>query len=147
MRDINKSINELNSREMIEEFKTNSHGYQTKMITVREYIKLLYKSLKDYELCLDKTNTKLDNINQEIFQRVKKDLSNESSKLIDEFKVDLKSSITRVQDQLKDKVDRFNLDEFSKRFDMKILHEVSKKLDRNDMNKNTTVINKKVYLR
>jgi hypothetical protein len=146
IRDINISINELNSREMIEEFRSNALSYPPKMITVRESIKLLVKYLKENEQYLDNVNNKIENINQEIIQKVKKDLSNESSKLIDEFKMDLKISITRVQDQLKDKVDKFNLDEFSKKLDSKILHEVSKKLDRNDLNKNTTVINKKVIL-
>jgi hypothetical protein len=144
IRDINRSINELNSREMIEEFRSNALSYPPKMITVRESIKLLVKYLKENEQYLNNVNNKLENINQEIIQKVKKDLANESSKLIDEFKMDLKCSITRVQDQLKDKVDMFNLDEFSKKLDMRILHEVSKKLDRNDLNKNTNVINKKV---
>jgi len=57
----------------------------------------------------------------------------------------LKNSIGKVEDQLREKVDRMNLDEFGRRFDNKLVNEISKKMDKNDLKKNNTYLNKKVY--
>ena len=45
---------------------------------------------------------------------------------------------------MREKVDRFNMEEFSKRIEHKMFSEMSKKLDRLDLKKNNTIINKKV---
>ena len=56
----------------------------------------------------------------------------------------MKNSIGKVEDQLREKVDRMNLDEFGRRFDNKLVNEISKKMDKNDLKKNNTYLNKKV---
>ncbi len=43
-------------------------------------------------------------------------------------------------------MDRFNLDDMSKKFDSKISDEVNKKIDKADLKKNTNLITKKVNI-
>ncbi len=45
---------------------------------------------------------------------------------------------------MREKVDRFNLDEFGKRLDNKLNNEISKKIDKHDLKKNNVMFNKKV---
>ena len=91
-------------------------------------------------------------MNIEILGKVKKDLSGkeqqiilaESNRILDEFRGDLKISIGSIEDQLREKVDRFNLDEFGKRMDSKFNSEISKKIDKHELKKNNLLLNKKV---
>ena len=68
----------------------------------------------------------------------------ESNRILDEFRGDLKVSIGSIEEQLREKVDRFNLDEFGKRMDTKFNTEISKKIDKFDLKKNNVLLNKKV---
>ena len=112
--------------------------------TIKDIVKNLSSNLKTLTEKIEKVTSRQDNMNNEILSKVKKDLSNESGKILDEFKVDLKLSITKIEDQLTEKVDRFSLDEFGKRVDNKLNNEINKKLDRNDLKKNNNIINKKI---
>jgi hypothetical protein len=64
--------------------------------------------------------------------------------MLEEFRGDLKNSIGKIEDQLREKVDRMNLDEFGRKFDHKLVNEISKKIDKTDLKKNNTYFNKKV---
>jgi hypothetical protein len=64
--------------------------------------------------------------------------------MLEEFRGDLKNSISKIEDQLREKVDRMNLDEFGRKFDHKLVNEISKKIDKTDLKKNNTYFNKKV---
>ena len=70
----------------------------------------------------------------------------QSSKIMDEFRGDLKVSITKVEDQIRDKVDKFNLDELGRKLDLKFNGEINKKLDKTDLKKNNSFLTKKVSL-
>jgi hypothetical protein len=65
---------------------------------------------------------------------------------LDEFKVDLKISILKLDDQIKDKVDTYNFQEYGRKVDSKINSEMSKKIDKNELKRNNNIINKKVSL-
>jgi hypothetical protein len=64
---------------------------------------------------------------------------------LEDFRGDLKVSIAKVEEQLKDKVDKFNLDDFGRKMDTKFNGEMQKKLDRTDMKRNNSFLTKKVY--
>lgn len=93
---------------------------------------------------VDKLSLKQESMNIEILTKVKRDLSHESTRILEDFKHDLRVSITKIEDQLREKVDRFNLDEFGKRIDNKFNVEINKKLDRTDLKKNNNLITKKI---
>lgn len=65
---------------------------------------------------------------------------------MDEFRVDLRLSILKLDDQLKEKVDKINFDDYGKKIDTKINSEVSKKIDKNELKKNNSMISKKVNI-
>jgi hypothetical protein len=130
-------------------FNSNTLNYsETKNFigkhSIRELIKNLNSNLKQLNERIDKLQTKQNNQNAEILNKVKKDLQFESNRILDDFKYDLRSSISKIQEQLKEKVDRLNLDEFGKKIDNKMLIEIGKKLDKNDLRKNNNMINKKI---
>jgi hypothetical protein len=93
---------------------------------------------------IDKIIYDLKNLNNDLLNKLKKDLNNESLKILGDFKSDLKISILKIEDQLKEKVDLFSLDEFGKKVDSKLNNEFNKKLDRQDLMKNNNIINKKI---
>ena len=104
---------------------------------IKEKVKVIQSKFEIVEV-------KQENTNKEILGKLKKELVTESTRILLEFKTNLKNSMTQIQDQLHDKVDRLNLDEIARKIDIKITQEVSRKLDKNELKKNTSVLNKKV---
>ncbi len=110
----------------------------------KEFVKILSNGLKISKERIENLQSKLDSLNHEIILKIKKDLGNESNRILDEFRYNLKGSLNKIEHLLNDKVDRFNFEEFSKKLDVKIFQEISKKLDKKELNKNTHMITKKV---
>jgi len=110
----------------------------------KEFVKILSNGLKISTERIENIQSKLDSLNHEIILKIKKDLGNESNRILDEFRYNLKGSLNKIEHLLNDKVDRFNFEEFSKKLDVKIFQEISKKLDKKELNKNTHMITKKV---
>lgn len=131
----------LEENESNEEFTKHN---QAKKLSFTDALRYVNQNLKTNIGKLDKVVEKQDNMNSEILHKVKKDLSIESGKILEEFRHDLKNSIGRIEDQLREKVDRFSLDEFGRRVDNKLHSEFNKKIDRNDLKKNNNLINKKI---
>ena len=75
-------------------------------------------------------------MNKEILTIVKRDLKNESQRILEEFKSDLKLSISKIEEQLRDKLVKFGLVEFGQKMNNRIGNEMSRKSDKNDMSKN-----------
>lgn len=146
VKSIYTSIEQLKSSDYPHETNTNKEQSSSKwsVMTVKDQIKSVLTKVKANDERIDKVGSKLENLNLDIMQKVKKDLTQESTRILEEFRMNLRNSITLIQEQMREKVDKFNLDDFSRKLDLKIVNEFSKKLDRSDLNKNTSVINKKV---
>lgn len=112
----------------------------------KEYVRVLANGMKISTERIENLQTKVDSLNHEILLKIKKDLGIESNRILEEFRVNLKSSLNKIEGLLNDKVDRFNFEEFSKKLDVKIFQEISKKLDKKELNKNTHLITKKVII-
>lgn len=112
--------------------------------SLKDNVKFLNNNIKIITDKIDKLTLRQDNMNNDILTRVKKDLSAESGKILSEFKSDLKNSINKIEEQLREKVDKFSLDEFGKNVNDKLSNEMNKKLDRSDLRKNNNLINKKI---
>jgi len=112
--------------------------------SIKDNFRSINASVKTVCDKIEKVTMRLDNMNTEILTKVKKDLSAESAKILVEFKSDLKNSIMSIQEQLREKVDKFSLDEFGKYVNEKLSLEMNKKLDRTDLKKNNNLINKKI---
>ena len=75
---------------------------------------------------------------------IKKDLKLESTEILEEFKKDLKLSITKIEGQLQDKVDKFGLMEFGKKLNSQLYTEMKGKIDKKELSKNKMYFNKKI---
>lgn len=72
-------------------------------------------------------------------------IKDETLKTFEEFKQDLKQTIVKIDNQLRDKVDINNFHDFDKKLDQKISNEFNKKIDKTELRKNNQLINKKVF--
>lgn len=124
--------------------KIESSNSLTNSLSMKEILRLSLIYLKKNFEKVEKVNLRQDNMNTEILNKVKKDLNHESGKILDDFRNDLKLSISKIEEQLREKVDRFSLDEFGRRVDTKLNTEINKKIDRSDLKKNNNIINKKI---
>lgn len=113
-------------------------------VSLRETVNILTSKLIGINDKVEKLEKKQSEIHKNILVIVKQDLKNESSRILEEFKSDLRISIAKIEDQLREKVDKFNLAEFGQRIDSKLNSEIKRKLDRGDLNKNNSVINRKI---
>jgi hypothetical protein len=126
--------------------RNNNVGVQKKGILIKDLVTDLNINVMQQKERISRLNSRIDAMNKEILDRVKRDLAMESNKILEEFRVDLKFSIAKIEDQMKEKVDRFNMEDFTRKFEKKILFEVGSKIDRIDLRKNNLQINRKVYL-
>jgi DNA repair exonuclease SbcCD ATPase subunit len=143
----------IRMRTQIEEISRNVDGEIGELIAkehggdtgnVRDYIKNISHNMKTLSDKIDTVVTKQTGLNTEIIMRVKKDLTMESGRILDEFRMDLKNSIGNIEDKLKEKVDRFGLDEFGKKIDNKFHTQINRKIDISDLRKNNNLIVKKI---
>jgi len=74
-------------------------------------------------------------------------LLGESARILDEFKQNLKISISKIELQLKEKIDKVTLDNLGKQMDGKYVPEIEKKIDKKDLKRNNSQINKKVNIK
>jgi hypothetical protein len=106
---------------------------QRKNSMVKDFVLDLNVSVAQLNDRLDRVNSRFDSLNKEILEKVRKDLL-------------LEFSISKIEEQMREKVDKFNMEEFTRKFEKRILLEINSKIDRVDMKKNNSLINKKVRL-
>ena len=154
---INSKINDFEERLNANKFLIETLGKSDTMIenssigvtaptSLKDYVKALSTAFKTVSEKVERNSSKIDNLNSEVLAKIRKDLITESNKVLDDFRLDLKSNIYKIQEQMREKVDKINMDDFSRKFEVKLLTEMGKKLDRTDLKKNTSLINKKVLI-
>jgi chromosome segregation ATPase len=111
---------------------------------IRDFVRNIGGGMKNLSEKVETVINKQTNLNQEIILRVKKDLTNESNRILEDFRSNLKQSIGMIEDKLKEKVDRFGLDEFGRKIDNKFHNQMNKKIDITDLRKNNNLIVKKI---
>ena len=112
--------------------------------SLKEEMKIHNSYLKKLSEGINKVNNRIDNLNKETLAMIKRDLKNDSSLVLEEFKNNLKTSLSKIQYELKEKVDKLGLDEFRNQMNNQILAEVKGKIDKKDMERNNLVISKKI---
>jgi hypothetical protein len=122
----------------------NDEENGSKGLPIRETINILNQKLNILSENSDSLRNRVDNISREILSIVKRDLKAESNRILEEFKGDLKLSISKIEDQLKEKVDRFGLAEFGQKINNKFGNDLRGKLDKTDLNRNNHYINRKI---
>ena len=124
--------------------KDTKDDHRPKQGSLREHINVIGSRVLSLSSSFEKLEKRVENINRDILNIVKRDLKAESTRILEEFKGDLKVSISKIEEQLRNKVDRFGLVEFGQRIDNKLSNEMRNKIDRGDLTKNNHYINRKI---
>ena len=88
VKSIYTSIEQLKSSDYPHETNTNKEQSSSKwsVMTVKDQIKSVLTKVKANDERIDKVGSKLENLNLDIMQKVKKDLTQESSRILEEFR-------------------------------------------------------------
>ena len=124
-----------------------SHGsdaLENVAASLKEHVNLISNKVTALTNAVEKLEKRMDNLNKDILLIIKKDLKNESTRILDEFKQDLRISIAKIEEQLRNKVDKFGLMEFGQKIDTRFSKEIKSKIDKSDLNKNNHAINRKI---
>ena len=132
---------EIKYKRMTKEEKKNELLIGT---SIKEEITIHGNYLKKLSEGINKVNTRINNLNKETLVLIKKDLKNESNAILEDFKSGLKDSISRIETQLKDKVDKLGLDEFWNKINEQLVLEMKEKIDKKEMNKNNQYFKRKI---
>ena len=112
--------------------------------SLKEEIKIHGDYLKKLSEGINKVNNRINNLNKENLALIKKDLKNESNFILEDFKSGLKVSISNIEAQLKDKVDKLGLDQFWNKINEQLIEGMKNKIDKKEMNKNNIYLKKKI---
>ena len=112
--------------------------------SLKEEIKIHGDYLKKLSEGINKVNNRINNLNKENLALIKKDLKNESNFILEDFKSGLKVSISKIEAQLKDKVDKLGLDQFWNKINEQLIEGMKNKIDKKEMNKNNVYLKRKI---
>ena len=132
---------DLKYKNMSQEEKKNELLIGT---SIKEEMNIHGNYLKKLSEGINKVNTRISNLNKETLILIKKDLKAESNNIFDDFKSGLKESISRIENQLRDKVDKLGLDQFWNKINEQLLSEMKEKIDKKEMNKNNQYLKRKI---
>ena len=128
-------------KKMSKEEKNNELSIGTSM---KEEISIHGNYLKKLSEGINKVNNRISNLNKENLALIKNDLKSESNFILEDFKIGLKESINKIENQLKDKVDKLGLDQFWNKINDQLIEEMKQKIDKKEMNKNNMFLKKKI---
>ena len=112
--------------------------------SLKEEMKIHGDYLKKLSEGINKVNNRINNLNKENLALIKKDLKNESNFILEDFKSGLKVSISKIEAQLKDKVDKLGLDQFWNKINEQLIEGMKNKIDKKEMNKNNIYLKRKI---
>ena len=122
----------------------NEQPHASQGATFREKMNILtstMQTLNDKVAVLEK---KANALSREVKDDVKASLKNETAKVIDQFKVKLESFTNKFEHELKNKIDLMGLSSFEHKINNKLYVEMRDKLDKTDLKKNNSIINRKI---
>ena len=112
--------------------------------SIKEELNIHGDYLKKLSEGINKINNRINNLNKENLALIKKDLKKESNFILEDFKTGLKGSINKIEEQLKDKVDKLGLDQFWNKINEQLIEEMKQKIDKKELNKNNIYLKKKI---
>ena len=112
--------------------------------TVKGKINLLEKSYNNLNDKLIQVEAKYKALTKEIKEDIKSNLRIETLKTVGQFREKLEIFTRRFEEELRSKIDQMGLNNFEKRMNTKIYYDLKDKLNRNEMQKNNNLINRKI---
>ena len=100
-----------------------------------------YYEVRDRIVLLEKKQAAFS---KEVKEEIKNNLKNETTRIVEQFKNKLSNFTYKFEDALKKKIDQIGLYTFEKRINSKLLFELKEKLDKNELKKSNSIMNKKI---
>ena len=137
--ELNLAINGSNDKDESEE---NEENYEPTCIRGKiEITENLFNTLNDKFVSIE---NKYKSITKEIKDDIKSNLKIESIKTVNQFREKLEIFTRRFEEELRNKIDQMGLNNFEKRMNTKIYFDLKDKLNRQEMQKNNNLINRKI---
>ena len=137
--ELNLAINGSNDKDESEE---NEENYDPTCIRGKiEITENLFNTLNDKFVSIE---NKYKSITKEIKDDIKSNLKIESIKTVNQFREKLEIFTRRFEEELRNKIDQMGLNNFEKRMNTKIYFDLKDKLNRQEMQKNNNLINRKI---
>ena len=140
-----KKIFELiKSIEGYEDSDDNGEDNKYQPETIKGKLSLLEKSFTNINDKMLQIESKHKSLTKEIKEDIKSNLRIETVKTVGQFREKLETFARRFEEELRNKIDQMGLNNFEKRMNTKIYFDLKDKLNRNEMQKNTNAINRKI---
>ena len=137
--ELNQAINGFNDKE---ESEDNEEKYDPTCIRGKiEITEKLFSAMSDK---INSIENKYKSITKEIKDDIKSNLKYESIKTVNQFREKLELFTTRFEEELRNKIDQMGLNNFEKKLNSKIYFDLKDKLNRQEMQKNNNLINRKI---
>ena len=135
----------IKSIEGFEDFdENNSEVSNYSPNTIKGKLELLEKSFNNVNDKILQLEAKNKSLSKELKEDIKSNLRIETLKTVGQFRERLEIFTRRFEEELKNKIDQMGLNNFEKRMNTKIYYDLKDKLNRNEMQKNNNVINRKI---
>ena len=136
---LNQLINGYNEKDDMEE---NGENFEPTCLRGKiEITENLINSMNDK---ISSIESKYKSITKEIKDDIKSNLKVESIKTVSQFREKLELFTRRFEEELRNKIDQMGLNNFEKRMNTKIYYDLKDKLNRQEMQKNNNLINRKI---
>jgi chromosome segregation ATPase len=128
----------------IDGFEDEGEEGQYQPETIKGKLNLLEKTYNNMSEKLIIIEARYKSLSKEIKDDVKSSLRIETVKTVGQFREKLEIFTRRFEEELRNKIDQMGLNNFEKRMNTKIYYNLKDKLNRNEMQKNNNVINRKI---
>ena len=136
---LNQIINGYNEKDDMDD---NDENFEPTCLRGKiEIAENLINSMNDKVTAIQ---SKYKSITKEIKDDIKANLKVESIKTVSQFREKLELFTHRFEEELRNKIDQMGLNSFEKRMNSKIYYDLKDKLNRQEMQKNNNLINRKI---
>jgi len=137
--ELNQIMNGFNDKDESEDGETNFEP-----TCVRGKIEITEKLINTMNDKINSVEAKYKSITKEIKDDIKSNLKLESIKTVNQFREKLEIFSRRFEEELRNKIDQMGLNNFEKRINSKFYYDLKDKLNRQEMQKNNNLINRKI---
>ena len=125
-----------------EESEDNEENYDPQ--SLKGKIEITEKLFNTMSEKITSIEGKYKSITKEIKDEIKSNLKVESIKTVNQFREKLELFSRRFEEELRNKIDQMGLNHFEQKMNTKLYYDLKDKLNRNEMQKNNNLINRKI---
>ena len=136
---LNQIINGYNEKDDLDE-----NGESFEPTCLRGKIEINEQLVHNMSEKVSSIESKYKSITKEIKDDIKSNLKVESIKTLSQFREKLELFTRRFEEELRNKIDQMGLNNFEKKMNTKLYYDLKDKLNRQEMQKNNNLINRKI---